>query len=182
MAREASAHRLHGLMAEFDSPTALVEAATKARLAGYRSMDAYSPIPIEELDEALDLRRTRLPLLVLLGGIIGGLGGFGLQVWASAVAYPMNVGGRPIISWPQFIPVMFETTVLGAALTAFFGMWALNKLPQPYHPVFNVDAFTRASTDRFFLVIETADPRFDRTSTWNFLESTHPIGVFEVAP
>jgi hypothetical protein len=93
----------------------------------------------------------------------------------------MNVGGRPLISWPQFIPVTFETTVLGAALTAFFGMWALNKLPQPYHPVFNVDAFTRASTDRFFLVVEIGDPRFDRTSTWNFLESTHPIGVSEVA-
>jgi hypothetical protein len=118
---------------------------------------------------------------VLIGGILGGLGGFGLESWASAIAYPMNVGGRPLISWPQFIPVTFETTVLGAALTAFFGMWALNKLPQPYHPVFNVDAFTRASTDRFFLVIETGDPRFDRTSTWNFLETTHPIGVSEVA-
>jgi hypothetical protein len=169
-------------MAEFETPAALVEAATKARLAGYRRMDAYSPIPIEELNEALDLRRTRLPLLVLLGGIIGGIGGFGLQVWASAVAYPMNIGGRPLISWPQFIPVMFETTVLGAALTAFFGMWALNKLPQPYHPVFNVDAFSRASTDRFFLVIETADPRFDRSATWKFLETMHPVGVSEVAP
>jgi hypothetical protein len=119
--------------------------------------------------------------LVLIGGILGGIGGFGLETWVSAVAYPMNVGGRPLISWPQFIPVTYETTVLGAALTAFFGMWALNKLPQPYHPVFNVDAFARASTDRFFLVIEIRDPRFDRTSTWNFLESTHPIGVSEVA-
>ena len=168
-------------MAEYDNATALVDAATKARLAGYRNMDAYSPIPIHEMDEALGLRRTRLPLLVLIGGILGGIGGFGLETWVSAVAYPMNVGGRPLISWPQFIPVTFETTVLGAALTAFFGMWALNKLPQPYHPVFNVDAFARASTDRFFLVIEMRDPRFDRTSTWNFLESTHPIGVSEVA-
>jgi hypothetical protein len=168
-------------MAEYDNATALVDAATKARLAGYRNMDAYSPIPIHEMDEALGLRRTRLPLLVLIGGILGGIGGFGLETWVSAVAYPMNVGGRPLISWPQFIPVTFETTVLGAALTAFFGMWALNKLPQPYHPVFNVDAFARASTDRFFLVIEIRDPRFDRTSTWNFLESTHPIGVSEVA-
>jgi ActD protein len=169
-------------MAEFETPAALVEAATKARLAGYRKMDAYSPIPIEELDEALDLRRTRLPLLVLLGGIAGGIGGFMLQVWASAVAYPMNVGGRPLISWPQFVPVTFETTVLGAALTAFFGMWALNKLPQPYHPVFNVDAFTRASTDRFFLVIETADPRFERSATRKFLETMHPVGVSDVEP
>ena len=140
-------------MAEFDNPTALVDAADEAR--GSRAtgkMDAYSPIPIEELNEALGLRRTRLPLLVLLGGILGGLGGFSLEYWASVIAYPMNVGGRPLNSWPQFIPVTFETTVLGAALTAFVGMWALNKLPQPYHPVFNVAAFARASTDRFFLV------------------------------
>ena len=177
----APAPTLYGLMAEYETPTALVAAAEKARLAGFRKMDAYSPIPIHELDDALGLKRTRLPLLVLIGGICGGLGGFALQSWASALAYPMNVGGRPLISWPQFIPVTFETTVLGAALTAFFGMWALNKLPQPYHPVFNVAAFARASTDRFFLVIETGDPRFDRTSTWNFLESTHPIGVSEVA-
>jgi len=173
---------LHGLMAEFDSPGGLVEAATQARLAGYRKMDAYSPIPIEELNEALALRRTRLPLLVLVGGILGCAGGFGLASWVSAIAYPMDVGGRPLISWPQFIPVTFETTVLGAALTAFFGMWALNKLPQPYHPVFNVEAFARASTDRFFLVIEATDPRFERDATWRFLENLHPVGVSEVAP
>jgi hypothetical protein len=178
----ATTPTLHGLMAEFETPTGLVEAATKARLAGYRKMDAYSPIPIEELNEALALRRTRLPLLVLIGGILGCAGGFGLASWVSAVAYPMDVGGRPLISWPQFIPVTFETTVLGAALTAFFGMWALNKLPQPYHPVFNVPAFGRASTDRFFLVIESTDPRFDRTATWQFLENLHPVGVSEVAP
>jgi ActD protein len=172
---------LHGLMAEFETGTALVDAATKARLAGYRKLDAYSPIPIEELDEALDLRRTRLPLLVLIGGILGGLAGFSLEVWVSAVAYPIDVGGRPLISWPHFIPVTFETTVLGAALTAFIGMWALNKLPQPYHPVFNVDAFARASTDRFFLVIESTDPRFDRAGTHQFLENLHPVGVSEVA-
>ena len=169
-------------MAEFETPASLVEAATKARLAGYRQMDAYSPIPIEELNEALALRRTRLPLLVLIGGILGCAGGFGLASWVSAVAYPIDVGGRPLISWPQFIPVTFETTVIGAAFTAFFGMWALNKLPQPYHPVFNVPAFSRASTDRFFLVIESTDPRFDRTATWQFLENLHPVGVSEVAP
>ena len=169
-------------MAEFDNPTALLEAATQARLAGYRRMDAYSPIPIEELGEALGLRRTRLPLLVLLGGIAGGLGGYTLEWWASAIAYRMNVGGRPFHSWPQFIPVTFETTVLGAALTCFVGMWALNKLPQPYHPVFNVPAFVRASTDRVFLCIESGDPRFDRETTWRFLESLHPVGVSEVAP
>ncbi len=172
---------IHGLMAEFDSPSALVEAAEKTRLAGYRNMDAYSPIPIEELNDALGLRRTRLPVLVFLGGLLGGLGGYSLQVWTQTMAYPMNVGGRPYHSWPQFIPVTFETTVLGAALTAFIGMWALNKLPRPYHPVFNVPEFARASTDRFFLCIEATDPRFESAGTRRFLEGLHPLGVSEVA-
>ena len=182
MAHAESAPTLHGLMAEFDNPTALVAAAERARLEGYRNMDAYSPIPIEELNDALGLRRTRLPMLVLLGGILGGVGGYGLEYWSSVIAYPLNVGGRPLHSWPHFIPVTFETTVLGAALTAFVGMWALNKLPMPYHPVFNVPAFARASSDRFFLVIESTDPRFDRHSTQQFLEAQHPVGVSEVAP
>ena len=173
---------IYGVMAEFETPTALVAAAEQARLAGYRKMDAYTPIPIHELDEALGLERTKLPKLVLLGGILGGLGGYGLQYWASTIAYPLNVGGRPLHSWPQFIPVTFETTVLGAALTCFIGMWALNKLPQPYHPVFNVPAFARASTDRFFLCIEADDPRFDREGTAAFLKGLHPVGVSEVAP
>jgi hypothetical protein len=169
-------------MAEFETPTALVHAAERARLAGYRNMDAYSPIPIEELNEALGLRRTRLPMLVLAGGIIGGISGYALEYWSATIAYPMNVGGRPYHSWPHFIPVTFETTVLGAALCAFVGMWVLNKLPMPYHPVFNVPAFARASRDRFFLCIETTDPRFDRQATAQFLESLHPIGVSEVVP
>ena len=173
---------LFGLMAEFDTPGGLVAAAEKARLAGYRNMDAYSPIPVHGLDEALGLPRTRLPKLVLLGGILGGLGGYSLEYWTQAIDYPMNIGGRPFHSWPQFIPVTFETTVLGAALTCFFGMWALNKLPQPYHPVFNVPEFARASTDRFFLCIEAADPRFDRAGTEAFLKGLHPLGVTEVAP
>jgi len=173
---------LYGLMAEFDNPTALVEATTRARLHGYRAMDAFTPIPIHELDEALGLRRTRLPRLVLLGGILGGTAGFSLEYWASTIAYPMNIGARPFNSWPQFIPVTFETTVLGAALTCFIGMWALNKLPMPYHPVFNVPAFDRASRDRFFLCIEATDPRFDAQSTRAFLESLHPVGVSDVAP
>ena len=169
-------------MAEFETPTALVKAADRARLAGYRNMDGYSPIPIEELSEALGLPPTRLPKLVLLGGILGGLGGYSLQYWSQVIEYPMYVGGRPFHSWPQFIPVMFETTVLGAALTCFVAMWALNKLPQPYHPVFNVPAFARASTDRFFLCIEATDPRFDREATRRFLEGLHPVGVSDVAP
>jgi hypothetical protein len=182
MASTGSGPTIHGLMAEFDNPTALVDAATRARLEGYRQMDAYSPIPIEELTEALGMRRTRLPLLVLLGGIFGGLGGYGLLYWTSTIAYPMNVGGRPYHSWPQFIPITFETTVLGAALTAFFALWALNRLPQPYHPVFNVPEFARASTDRFFLCIEATDPKFDHVATRRFLEALHPLGVKDVAP
>src|SRR3954470_11815430 len=165
MSHSESSPTLFGLLAEFETPTALVEATEKARLAGYRKMDAYSPIPIEELSEALGLERTRLPKLVLLGGILGGLAGYGLEYWSQAIAYPLNIGGRPFHSWPQFIPVTFEMTVLGAALTAFVGMWALNGLPRPYHPVFNVPEFARASTDRFFLCIEAADPRFDREAT-----------------
>jgi len=183
MSHSEATPTLHGLMAEFDNPTALVAATEQARLAGYRKMDAYSPIPIEELSEALGLERTRLPKLVLAGGILGGMAGYGLQYWTQAIAYPLNIGGRPVFgSWPYFIPVTFETTVLGAALSAFLGMWALNKLPQPYHPVFNVPEFARASTDRFFLCIEADDPRFDREGTEAFLRGFHPLGVTEVAP
>jgi len=182
MAHEEPTTSLHGLMAEFATPTALVAAANRARLAGYQEMDAYSPIPIEELSEALGMRRSRLPMIVFAGGILGGLAGYGLEYWSQVIEWPMNIGGRPFHSWPHFIPVTFETTVLGAALSAFVGMWALNGLPMPYHPVFNVPAFARASKDRFFLCIETTDPRFDRHSTWKFLESLHPVGVSEVAP
>jgi hypothetical protein len=182
MAHEQTAPTLYGLMAEFDTPTKLVKAAERVRLAGFKNFDAYSPIPIEELSEAMGMQRTRLPLIVLLGGIFGGIGGYGLEYWTQVIAYPMNIGGRPFHSWPHFIPVTFETTVMGAALSAFFGMWIRNGLPQPYHPVFNVPEFVRASTDRFFLVIETADPRFDRQATERFLQGLQPVGVFEVAP
>jgi len=181
MAEPVHPPTLYGLVAEFDNPSDLVAAANAARLEGYRRMDAYSPIPIEELHEALGFRHTRLPFIVLMGGLAGLVGGYGLEYWSSVIAYPMNVGGRPFHSWPQFIPVTFETTVLGAALTCFVGMWALNKLPQPYHPVFNVPAFARASSDRFFLCIESGDPRFEHEATWQFLESLHPLGVSEVA-
>ena len=182
MSHEVEAPTVFGLMAEFETPDGLVAATEKARLEGYRKMDAYSPIPIEELNEALGLNRTRLPKLVFLGGLLGGLGGYSLEYWTQVIAYPINIGGRPYHSWPHFIPVTFETTVLGAALTAFIGMWALNKLPQPYHPLFNVPAFARASTDRFFLCIEASDPRFDLDATRRFLQGLHPVGVSEVAP
>jgi hypothetical protein len=170
----------YGLMAEFDTPTALVAAANAAREAGYTRMDAYSPIPIEELHHAIGFHHTKLPLIVLLGGIAGGVAGYGLQYWASVIEYPLNIGGRPFHSWPSFIPVTFELTILGAALAAVFGMLALNGLPMPYHPVFNAPRFALASRNRFFLCIETRDPRFDRDATHRFLEGLDPRGVSEV--
>jgi len=171
---------LYGLMAEFDSPDALVAASRRAHEAGYRRLDAYTPFPIEELHEALDVHRTRVPLLVLIGGIVGGLTGYGLEYWVSTTAYPLNIGGRPLHSWPSFIPVTFEMTVLFAALTAVFGMLAMNKLPMPYHPVFNAPRFAMASRDRFFLCIEARDPKFDPDATRRFLESCGPREVTDV--
>jgi hypothetical protein len=172
---------VYGLMAEFDDPTTLVAATRRTREAGYRKMDAYSPFPIEELSEALGELHDRLPLLVLIGGVVGGSAGFLFQYWASAIDYPINVGGRPLLSWPSFIPVTFEMTILVAALVAVFGMLGLNGLPMPYHPVFNVERFVNASRNRFFLCIESKDPLFDKEATTQFLESLEPRGVFEVA-
>jgi len=174
---------LHGLLAEFAEPREIVAAARRAREAGYREMDAYTPFPIEALAEAMGRHgRGRLPKIVLAGGILGGLGGYLLQYWTSVHVYPMNIGGKPIHSWPAFVPVTFETTVLCAAFAAVLGMMALNGLPQPYHPVFNVPQFGMASRNRFFLCIETTDPKFDRKATRDFLESLRPIGVYDVEP
>ena len=172
---------IYGLMAEFDDATALVAAAQRAHQEGYRTMDAYSPFPIEELHEALGSHQTRLPLIVLIGGLCGCLGGYLLQYWVSAVAYPINVGGRPFHSWPAFIPVTFECTILVAALSAVFGMLALNGLPMPYHPVFNVPRFALASRNRFFLCIEAHDKKFDLNETRSFLETLNPREVTIVA-
>jgi hypothetical protein len=172
---------VYGLMAEFQDPNELVAAAHRAYHEGYRRMDAYSPLPIEELHEAIGFRHTRLPLIVLIGGFIGGLSGFALQSWASIVAYPLNIGGKPLFSWPAFIPVTFECTILGAALSAVFGMLALNGLPQPYHPVFNVPRFALASRNRFFLCIEARDAKFDLDGTRRFLEMLDPREVSIVA-
>ena len=171
---------VYGLMAEFEDPTTLVEATRRTREAGYRKMDAYSPFPIEELSEALGEHHDRLPLLVLIGGVVGGSAGFLFQYWAAVIDYPINVGGRPLLSWPSFIPVTFEMTILVAALVAVFGMLGLNGLPMPYHPVFNVERFVNASRNRFFLCIESKDPLFDKEATAKFLESLEPRGVFEV--
>jgi hypothetical protein len=172
---------VYGLMAEFDDPNALVAATTRAYREGYRRMDAYSPFPIEELHEALGGGHTRLPLIVLIGGILGCIGGYALQYWTQAIAYPINVGGRPYHSWPAFIPVTFECTILAAALSAVLGMVALNGLPMPYHPVFNVPRFALASRNRFFLCIEARDPKFDVERTRRFLETLEPREVTTVA-
>jgi hypothetical protein len=170
----------YGLMAEFDGPTSLVAAAQRTYEQGYRRFDSYSPYPIHELFDVMHCHDRRVALFVLLGGIAGALAGFGLQAWVSAVAYPLNIGGRPYISWPMFIPVTFELTILFASLTAVLTWIGLNGLPMPYHPVFNVPAFTRASQDRFFLAIEAADPKFDRTQTFEFLKSLGAREINEV--
>jgi hypothetical protein len=171
---------LYGVMGEFETAKQLLLAAAKVRDAGYRKMDAYAPFPVEGLSEALGLRRSWVPLITLLGGLGGGLTGFGFQYWVSVFAYPMNVAGRPLNSWPAFIPVTFELTVLGAATFAVFGMLAMNKLPHPYHPVFNVEQFARASTDRFFICIEATDPKFSATESARFLRSLQAVNVTEV--
>ncbi len=171
---------IHGLMAEFDNARDLVLAAHRAHQAGYRRMDAYSPFPIEELSEAIGFHHTNVPLVVLIGGLLGGLSGFLMQYWISAINYPENIAGRPLNSWPAFIVVTFEMTILGAALFAVLGMLALNGLPMPYHPVFNVERFAFASKDRFFLCIEARDPKFDRKGTEDFLRALNPRAVTEV--
>ena len=171
----------YGLLAEFDTPADLLRAANAAREEGYRRMEAYSPFPIEDLPDALGQRPTRLPLVVFLGGLIGGLAGYGLAYWAEVIGYPKNIGGRPFHSWPAFIPVTFECTILAAAISAVLGMLALNGLPTPYHPVFNVPRFALASRNRFFLVIEAKDSRFDLEATRRFLETLNPREVTTVA-
>src|ERR1051325_9838042 len=171
---------IYGLIAEFEDPTSLVLATEKAHREGYRCMDAYSPFPIEELHHALGAKETRLPLIVLIGGLIGCIGGYALEYWVSVIAYPVNIGGKPFHSWPAFIPVTFECTILGAALFAVFGMLALTGPPMPYPPVFNVPRFALASRNRFFLCIEARDPRFELEGTRLFLEALGPREVTTV--
>ena len=171
---------LYGLLAEFRTPAELVDAAHRVREAGYRKVDAYSPYPIEEVSDALHFHKSKLPAIVLAGGILGGLAGYALQYWSSVIAYPLNIGGRPFHAWPAFIVPTFETTILFAAGSAVLGMLALNGLPQPYHPVFNVPGFALATRDRFFICIEASDPKFDRTETCRFLEGLKAAEVTEV--
>ncbi len=171
---------LYGVLAEFDTPTELVEAANSVREAGYTKTDAFSPFPIHEMDEALGIKRSILPVLVFGGGIAGLCLGLGLQIFVHWFEYPLNIGGRPYISIPSFIPVAYELTILLAGFTAVLGMLFLNGLPQPYHPVFNVPRFALATREKFFLLIETADPKFEHTEVRNFMESLKPQEVFDV--
>lgn len=171
---------IYGLVAEFEQPEELVQATRRARRAGYLRMDAYTPFPVEGLAEELGFHHTYLPVIVLIGGLIGCAAGFFLQYWISTIAYPLDIGGRPDNSWPAFIPVTFEMTILVASLTAVLGMLGLNGLPMPYHPLFNSPRFALASRNRFFLCIEATDRKFDREATAKFLSELNPKGVSEV--
>jgi hypothetical protein len=173
---------IYGLLAEFADEEALVAAATGVCAAGYKQVEAYSPYPIHGLSDVLGIRGRRLPLIVLAGGIIGGAGGLFMQWYSAVIDYPLNVGGRPYASWPSFIPISFELTILVAGISAVLGMFALNGLPQPYHPLFNVPEFAKASRNGFFLSIEARDSKFDLPVTRNLLVELGAQGVFEVSP
>jgi hypothetical protein len=171
---------LYGMMAEFDNPTELMRAARATYAAGYRNIDAYTPYPIEELADVIGFEKTRVPLVCLLGGVLGGLSGYLLQYWINNISYPLNIGGRPYHSWPAFIIVTFEMTILFGGLSAAIGMLGLNGLPAPYHPVFNNPRFSAVSRDRFFLCIEAADPQFDPESARTFLSAFNTVDITEV--
>jgi hypothetical protein len=168
-------------MAEYTDPDALLASARTAYAAGYRRMDAYTPFPVEGLAEAIGFTRNRIPLIVLIGGLLGGAGAYFMMWYSATIHYPINVGGRPFHSWPAFIPITFELTVLAASFAAVLGMLGLNRLPMPHHPVFNVPSFALASRNRFFLCIEADDPNFDLAGTRRFLEGLGPKQVLEVA-
>jgi hypothetical protein len=171
---------IYGVIGEFEKPEQLVHAAAKIREAGYRQYESYSPFPVEGLPEAMGMKRNLVPLITLIGGLCGGLGGFGFQYWVNVYSYPLNIAGRPLNSWPAFIPVTFELTILCASLSAVFGMLALNKLPQPHHPIFNAHRFSHASQDRFFVCIQARDKKFNLAETARFLQGLSAQHVSEV--
>lgn len=172
--------RLHAVVAEFSSEGVIIQAARKTREAGYRKTDCYTPYPVHGLAEAMDFRDNRVAWTIFIGGVIGFIAGASLEVYVSFFDYPINVGGRPYISWPAFIPVAYETTILLGSFAAVLGMLALNGLPKPYHPIFNTPNFERATTDKFFLSIEATDPKFDLAETKAFLEGLGADRVSEV--
>jgi hypothetical protein len=172
--------RIYGLLAEFDSVDTVITAAHRVREAGYRKVDAYSPFPLEELSEAIGFEKNGVALVCLVGGLLGCTGAYILQWWVNTISYPVNIGGRPFHSWPSFIIVTFEMTILFSGLSAVFGMLALNGLPMPYHPVFNVPRFDAASRDRFFIIIFSSDKNYDSVRTRTFLEGLNPLSVSEV--
>jgi hypothetical protein len=182
MPMEAKTLPLYGLLAEFDSVDAILNAAEKTRLAGFKHFESYVPFPVHGLSEAMGFSRTRIPLLVACTAACGGLTGFFGMYYANVISYPLIIGGKPFNSWPAFIPITFELSILGAAFGAVFGMLALNGLPQPYHPVFNVPAFQLASRDRFFICIEAKDERFELEETKKFLQALSPLSIAEVSP
>jgi hypothetical protein len=178
--KRAQPGTLYGLLAEFDTPTEVVRAARAAHAQGYRRMEAYTPFPVEGLSEAVGFPRDRVAAVCLAGGLLGLMTAYALQYWINVISYPVNIAGRPFHSWPSFIVVSFELTVLFGGISAVVGMIAMNGLPMPYHPLFAVPEFSQASRDRFFLCIEAADPRFDREKTREFLSSLKPREVLEV--
>ena len=178
LVKETSA--LYGLIAEFDTPEELMAAAEKARDAGYKKLDAFAPFPVEGLSAAIGFKDKYIPIIMLCAGLFGTAWGFGIQIFSLGVHYPMNIGGRPMWSWPNYVPIAFEATILTAAFTGVFSMFGLNGLPQPYHPVFNAPNFERASTDKFFLLIEAKDPKFDLDGTRRLLQSANPVLVSEI--
>jgi hypothetical protein len=170
----------YGIMAEFATAKELIAASHRTYEAGYRKIDAYSPFPIEEVAEAIGFHKNGVALVTLIGAIIGGLTGYCLQYWVAVINYPTNIGGRPYHSWPSFIIITFELTILFGGISAVFGMLALNGLPMPYHPVFNVPRFALASKDRFFLIVFASDPKYDPAGTRQFMEGLAPRSISEV--
>ena len=169
-----------GVVGEFDSPDKLLAAANKALDGGYSSMDAFSPFPIHGLADAIGFQEGRVRWIIFVAGAAGAIGGMGLQWWVATQAYPLNVGGRPLFSWPSFIPPAFETTILFAAFGAVLGMIGLNRLPQPHHPVFDAPNFERASQDRFFLLVEAKDPMYDASAIKKLMEGADALQVTEI--